>query len=145
MEETRRFLRTLKFSSGRESYVCERADLIRLGKAHDSTITDDVAALAAGTNLFKVTLENLKQSLEESAWAQRNIIIGVAAGSTDGTSGVRDASGSLEAVRVEIERLARVIFASSPAQRTFWLGEGRLKCRGADQAVRRTQGLHPRQ
>lgn len=126
VEETRRFLRTLKFSSGRESYACERADLVRLGKAHDPSIRDDVAALSAGTNLFKVTIENLKGSLEESAWAQRNIIIGVAAGSTDGTSGVRDAGGSLEAVRVEIERLARVIFASSPAQRNFWIGDGAL-------------------
>lgn len=126
IEETRRFLRTLKFSSGKESYVCEPGDLIRLGKAHDESITDDGAALAAGTNLFKVSLENVKQSFEESSWAQRNIIIGVAAGSTDGTSGVRDHGGSLEAVRVEIERLARVIFASSPKQRAFWVGEGVL-------------------
>lgn len=126
VDEIRRFLRTLKFSSGRESYVCERADLVRLGRTHDPNVKDETAALAVGTNLFKVTLENLKQSLEESAWAQRNIIIGVAAGTTDGTSGVRDAGNSLEAVRVEIERLAHVIFASSPAQRTFWIGKGAL-------------------
>ncbi|MBL0707409.1 hypothetical protein JJE72_18085, partial [Sinomonas sp. JC656] len=126
VEEIRRFLRTLKFSYGRESYVCGREDLVRLGKAYNSSITDERAALAAGTNLFKVTLENLKQSLEESAWAQRNVIVGVAAGSTDGTSGLRDVGGSLDAVRVEIERIARVIFASSPAQRTFWVGDGPL-------------------
>lgn len=136
--EIRRFLRTLKFSSGRESYACERSDLIRLGKAHNPSIADDGVALTAGTNLFKVTIENLKLSLEESVWAQRNIVIGVAAGSTDGTSGVRDASGSLEAVRVEIERLARVIFASSPAQRTFWIGEGALK---AEELTKRYDGL----
>lgn len=137
VEQTRRFLRTLKFSSSRESYACESADLIRLGKAHDPSITNDVKALAVGTNLFKVTLENLRQSIEESDWAQRNILIGVAAGSTDGTSGVRDAGGSLEAVRVEIERMARVIFASSPAQRTFWTGEGSLS---ADELSRRYDG-----
>lgn len=138
VDETRRFLRTLKFSSGRESYVCDPPDLIRLGKAHNSSITDERAALTAGTNLFKVSLENLKQSLEESNWAQRNIIIGVAAGSTDGTSGVRDAGGSLEGVRVEIERLARVIFASSPAQRTFWIGQGALK---VEELSKRYDGL----
>ncbi len=138
VDETRRFLRTLKFSSGRESYVCDPPDLIRLGKAHDPSITDERAALTAGTNLFKVSLENLKQSLEESGWAQRNIIIGVAAGSTDGTSGVRDAGGSLEAVRVEIERLARVIFASSPAQRNFWVGEGALR---VEDLTKRYDGL----
>ncbi|MFG1625442.1 TrlF family AAA-like ATPase [Kribbella sp. NPDC049227] len=138
VEETRRFLRTLKFSSGRESYVCDRSDLIRLGKAHNSSITDDRAALAAGTNLFKVSLDNLKASLDASAWAQGNIIIGVAGGSTDGTSGVRDAGGSLEAVRVEIERLARVIFASSAAQRLFWIGEGALK---AEELTKRYDGF----
>jgi ABC-type lipoprotein export system ATPase subunit len=138
LEETRRFLRTLRFSSGRESYVCDRPDLIRLGKAHGSSIKDDSAALTAGTNLFKVTIENLKQSLEESAWAQGNIIIAVGAGSTDGTSGVRDAGGSLEAVRVEIERLARIIFASSPGQRTFWIGEGALS---AEELIVRYDGL----
>jgi hypothetical protein len=137
VEETRRFLRTLKFSSGREPYICDRADLIRLGKAYNSSITDDTAALAAGTNLFKVTIENLKKSIEESAWAQRNIIIGVAAGSTDGTSGLRVSGGSLDAVRVEIERLSRVIFASSPAQRTFWIGEGAL---GADELSKKYDG-----
>lgn len=126
VEEARRFLRTLKFSSGGESYVCDRADLIRLGKAHSPSITDEGAALSAGTNLFKVPLENLKESLDASDWARRNIIVGAAAGSSDGTSGVRDAGGSLEAVRVEIERLARVIFSGSPAQRTFWIGEGVL-------------------
>ncbi|MCA0144264.1 AAA family ATPase [Blastococcus sp. LR1] len=138
VDETRRFLRTLTFSSGRESYACERSDLIRLGKAHDPSILDDTAALSAGTNLFKVSIENLKQSLEASAWAQRNIIIGVAAGSTDGTSGVREPGGSLEAVRIEIERLARVIFSGSPAQRRFWIGEGVL---GAEELVRRYDGL----
>ncbi|QSR32333.1 hypothetical protein CFI00_17940 [Nocardioides sp. S5] len=71
VEEARRFLRTLKFSAGRESYVCDPADLIRLGKAHDSSIKDDGAARAAGTNLFKVSLDNLKQSLGESAWHNR--------------------------------------------------------------------------
>lgn len=138
IEETRRFLRTLKFAYGRESYACERAELIRLGKAHNQTIEDDGVALTAGTNLFKVTIENLKQSLEGSVWAQRNIIMGVAAGSNDGTSGVRDAGGSLEAVRVEIERLARVIFAGSPAQRIFWLGEGALT---AEELLQRYDGL----
>jgi hypothetical protein len=138
VDEIRRFLRTLKFSSGRESYVCDRPDLVRLGQAHDPNLRDETSALAAGTNLFKVTLENLKQSLEGSAWAQNNIIIGVAAGTTDGTSGVRDAGSSLEAVRVEIERIAQVIFASSPAQRTFWIGRGALN---AEEIIKRYDGL----
>lgn len=73
VEQARRFLRTLRFDSGGESYACDRSDLIRLGKAHDSSITDDGAALRAGTNQFKVSITNLKDSFAKSAWAQDNI------------------------------------------------------------------------
>ena len=126
VEQARRFLRTLRFDSGGESYACDRSDLIRLGKAHDSSITDDGAALRAGTNQFKVSITNLKDSFAKSAWAQDNILVAVAAGTNDGTSGVRDAGGSLEATRQEIERFAHVIFAGAPKQREFWLGDGVL-------------------
>ena len=126
IEETRRFLRTLTFASGGESYTCHREDLIRLGRASDPAIVDAGAALRAGTNLFKVTIENLKKSFSESVWAQDNIILAVAAGTNDGTSGVRDDTNSLAAVRVEIERLARVVFSGAPKQRQFWVGDGVL-------------------
>jgi hypothetical protein len=126
VEQARRFLRTLRFDSGGESYACDRSDLIRLGKAHDNSITDDGAALRAGTNQFKVSITNLKDSFAKSAWAQDNILVAVAAGTNDGTSGVRDAGGSLEATRQEIERFAHVIFAGAPKQREFWLGDGVL-------------------
>ncbi|MGK2881965.1 MAG: TrlF family AAA-like ATPase [Mycobacterium sp.] len=124
VEETKRFLNTLTFQSGGETYVCNPADLIRLGKKSDAKIVDSGKAFSAGANLFKVTMENLKKSFSESAWAQQNIIVAVAGSSTDGTAGVRDSSGSLSAVRVEIERVARVVFASSPKQREFWIGDG---------------------
>ena len=126
VEEIKRFLRTLTFASGRESYVCDPDDMIRLGRANNSSLTNDGAALRAGSNLFKVTIENLKKSFSESEWAQKNIVIATAGGTNDGTSGVRDAGNSLEAVRVEIERLSRVIFSGSPKQREFWTGQGAL-------------------
>lgn len=137
VEEIKRFLRTLTFASGRESYLCDRDDLIRLGRTNDASLIDDVAALRAGSNLFKVSIENLKKSLSESDWAQKNIIIAVAGGTNDGTSGVRDAGNSLEAVRVEIERLARVIWAGSPKQREFWIGDGVLSL---EELVRKYDG-----
>lgn len=140
IEQTRRFLRTLKFESAGESYACDRDDLIRLGKAHDPSIADDGAALRAGTNQFKVTVGNLKDSFSKSAWAQDNILVAVAAGSNDGTSGIRDAGGSLEATRQEIERFAHVIFASAPKQREFWLGDGAL---GRDELASKLVGPKP--
>lgn len=126
VDQTRRFLRTLKFESAGESYAGDRDDLIRLGKVHDRSIIDDSAALRAGTNQFKVSITNLKDSFAKSAWAQDNILVAVAGGSNDGTSGVRAKGGSLEATRQEIERFAHVIFAAAPKQREFWLGDGAL-------------------
>lgn len=93
---------------------------------HDRSIIDDSAALRAGTNQFKVSITNLKDSFAKSAWAQDNILVAVAGGSNDGTSGVRAKGGSLEATRQEIERFAHVIFAATPKQREFWLGDGAL-------------------
>lgn len=140
IDQTRRFMRTLKFESGGESYACDRDDLMRLGKAHDPSITDDGAAVRAGTNQFKVSITNLRDSFAKSAWAQDNILVAVAAGTNDGTSGVRDAGGSLEATRQEIERFAHVIFAGAPKQREFWLGDGVL---GRDELASKLDGPKP--
>ncbi|MGX5695448.1 TrlF family AAA-like ATPase [Agromyces soli] len=126
VDEAKRFLRTLRFESGGETYACERGDLMKLGRANGAPTMGDRAALVAGTNLFKVPLEVLKEAFKRSSWAERNILLAVAGGSGDGTSGVRDDGGSLAAVRAEIERIARVIFSSSPQQREFWTGRGAL-------------------
>lgn len=48
-------------------------------------------------------------------------MIAVAGGADDGTSGLRAASDAT--MRQEIEKFAHVIFASSVAQREFWLGQ----------------------
>lgn len=119
IEQARRFLRGLKFDYQGEQYACDRADLIRLGKKHKPEIIDGSAALEVGTNQFKVTPEALKTALKSSTWAQENIVIAVAGGSNDGTSGLRSDDASMEATRVEIERMSSVIFSSQPTQRAF--------------------------
>ncbi len=140
VDQARRFLRTLKFDNAGESYACDRGDLIRLGKAHDPSITDDQAALRAGTNQFKVTIGNLKESFNKSAWAQANILVAVAVGLNDGTSGVRNIDGSLEATRQEIERFAHVVFSGASKQREFWLGDGVV---GLDDLISKYNGPKP--
>ena len=82
---------------------------------------DDRAALAYGANQFKVNFQKLREVFSESGWAKKNILIAVAGGATDGTSGVREAAD--QTIRREIEGFADVIFASSSAQREFWLGQ----------------------
>lgn len=121
IEELRRLLSRLQFNVMQDRFDCTRADLIRLGKKADSSITDDRAALAYGANQFKVNFQKLREVFQESGWAKKNILIAVAGGANDGTSGVREAAD--QTIRREIESFAHVIFASSSAQREFWLGQ----------------------
>lgn len=116
-----RILSRLQFSAFADRFDCTRAELIRLGKKADTSITDDRAALAHGATQFKVSFTQLKEVFKESNWAKANILIAVAGGSGDGTSGIRQASDTT--VRQEIEKFAHVIFSSSPTQRDFWLGQ----------------------
>lgn len=91
IEQLERLLSRLHFTFQADRYDCTRRELIRLGKAADTAIDDDAAALAYGANQFKVHFRELREVFEESAWARANIVTAVAGGATDGTSGVREA------------------------------------------------------
>ena len=107
-----------------DRFDCTRSDLIRLGKKADPTITDERAALAYGASQYKVNFMQLREAFAETKWARENVLVAVAGGATDGTSGVREAAD--QTLRREIESFADVIFASNQAQREFWLGERKL-------------------
>jgi energy-coupling factor transporter ATP-binding protein EcfA2 len=138
LDELRRLLSRLQFKVMQDCFDCTRADLIRLGKKADPNIADKRAALAYGANQFKVNFQKLREVFSESGWAKQNILIAVAGGATDGTSGVREAAD--QTIRREIEGFAHVIFAGSPAQREFWLGQKDL---GPDEIRARYGGLKP--
>jgi hypothetical protein len=138
IEELQRLLSRLQFNVMQDRFDCTRADLIRLGKKADPNITDDRAALAYGANQFKVNFQKLREVFSESGWARNNILIAVAGGAADGTSGVREAAD--QTIRREIEGFAHVIFAGSPAQREFWLGQKDLR---PDEIRARYGGLKP--
>lgn len=138
IDELRRLLSRLQFNVMQDRFDCTRADLIRLGKKADPRITDDLVALSYGANQFKVNFQQLREVFSESGWAKQNVLIAVAGGATDGTSGVREAAD--QTIRREIEGFAHVIFASSPAQREFWLGRRDLT---VDQVRARYGGLKP--
>ncbi|CEJ11294.1 hypothetical protein BN1110_01581 [bacterium YEK0313] len=110
----------------------------QLGKKADPKISDDRAALAYGANQFKVNFQKLREVFSESGWAKKNILVAVAGGATDGTSGVREAAD--QTIRREIEGFAHVIFAGSAAQREFWLGQRDL---GPAEIRARYGGLKP--
>ncbi len=138
LDELRRLLSRLQFNVMQDRFDCTRVDLIRLGKKADPNIADGRAALAYGANQFKVNFQKLREVFSESGWAKKNILIAVAGGATDGTSGVREATD--QTIRREIEGFAHVIFAGSPAQREFWLGQRDL---GPDEIRTRCGGLKP--
>jgi len=136
--ELKRFLARLTFEAFDDSFSCNREDLIRLGRSVDSNLTDDAAALECGSKQFKVTFTQLKEEYKKSAWAQTNILVAVAGGETDGTSGVRNAADAT--LRQEVEKFAHVIFASSIAQQEFWLG---LRTVTKENLQQRYGGLKP--
>ena len=138
LDELRRLLSRLQFNVMQDRFDCTRTDLIRLGKKADPNIADERAALAYGANQFKVNFQKLREVFAESGWAKKNILIAVAGGATDGTSGVREAAD--QTIRREIEGFAHVIFAGGPAQREFWLGQRDL---GPDEIRTRYGGLKP--
>ncbi len=121
LDELRRILSRLHFSAHGDRFDCTRADLVRLGKRADTSINDDRAALAFGATQFKVNFDRLREVIQQSDWAKANIRVAVAGGASDGTSGVRQAADAT--TRQEIEKFAHIIFASSSAQREFWLGQ----------------------
>lgn len=139
VDELQRILSRLQFNVMQDRFDCTRADLIRLGKKADPNITDDGAALSYGASQFKVNFQQLREVYAESSWAKKNILVGVAGGASDGTSGVREAAD--QTIRREIEGFAHVIFASSEAQREFWLG--RKPSMTADKVRKVYGGLKP--
>ena len=120
VSQIKRLLAQLTFRAHGEVFACTPQDLTDLGRRSDPAITDLSAALAEGSQQFKVSFDQLRDVYTNSDWARDNVLVAVAGGSTDGTSGIRDAAD--RTLRQEIEALAHIIFASTPSQRDYWLG-----------------------
>lgn len=117
LEQLNRILSRLQFQAYSDTFNCTRSDLIRLGKRTNPEIIDEQVALQHGATQFKVNFSQLRDVYQQSEWAKNNILIAVAGGANDGTSGVRDAADTT--VRQEIEKFSHIIFSSSSAQREF--------------------------
>lgn len=124
MDQIERLLKRLDFRAFGERFDCTRAELIRLGRKVDPSIAEETKALSLGATQFKVNFDKLRDVINESPWAQKNVIVAVAGSMHDGTSGVREAADAT--IRAEIEKFADVIFSSSDQQREFWLGDRSL-------------------
>lgn len=120
--EIKRLLTGLEYHVGEDVFRCIPQDLIKLGRTHDPSVTNDKAALATGTNQFKVDPTQLNLLFKKSDWVRSNVILAIS-GNEDGTSGLQS-DASLGSLRIEIERNARIIFSSNEKTREFWLGKG---------------------
>ncbi|MGX9857625.1 TrlF family AAA-like ATPase (plasmid) [Limimaricola variabilis] len=138
IEELGRFLRRLTTRAYKDTFSCTRDDLIALGKAADPAIIEDGPALSYGATQFKVDFGQLKEEWQNSDWARQNILVAVAGGSGDGTSGIRDAADTT--TRREIEAFADIIFSGNPVQREFWSG---LKALSRDKLTEHYGGCKP--
>ena len=138
LEELANFLARLYFDAHGDRFPCSRAGLIALGRKADRQIDDEQAALKYGAEQFKVNFRELRREFAASAWAKEHIRVAVAGGADDGTSGVRAAAD--KTLREEIEKFADVIFAGSPKQRDFWIGQRAIN---PDAIRARYRGLKP--
>lgn len=122
VQNTKRFLRELKFEFDHEDYGCSNDELIRLGRAFDPTIKEDARALRVGVEQSKITTRNLREAFKASLWARQNILVAIPASRNDGAGQLQD--DGLKALREELQRTAAIIFSGNPSDRTYWCGDG---------------------
>lgn len=140
LAEIRRFLSRLTFRHKGDDYSCTKLDLIKLGRSVDSTTANDAQALSIGINQFKVSISQLEDELKTNTWAQENLLIGVAASSNDGTSGVTTSDSQFEAIRTNIESSSDLIFSGNPKDAQFWIGKG---VRSPEEVIKKYRTLKP--
>lgn len=124
VDELDRFLARLEFSFQDRTYRAEPAEFILLGRAvRGDPSLDDRAALVEGSLQFKVELEQLRKVFGLDAWAKEHLLVAVAGGESDGTSGLRTPDNAFTALRQNIERIAHIIFSANPNQAEYWSGK----------------------
>ena len=124
VDEIKGFLNHLTFRAGNEEFHCNKDSLIKLGRKHKSDCEDDQQALEEGTNQFKVDLNQFREKIDASEWFQENALIALPASSKDGTAGLQQRDSSFASTRIELERIAHIIFSANPNTIGFWLGKG---------------------
>ena len=103
-------------------YSCVPDQLKALGRAFDTRIVEDNAALRAGVTQFKVDFTTFRDWYNAEHWLKSNSLVAVSAGE-DGLAGFRN-DGAWAALRDEITRFSQILFSGRPGERTFWLGTG---------------------
>lgn len=135
-----RVLGLLTFEYQGTNYQCNDNGLIALGRRFDPKHISDIAAYREGANQFKITYRDLRELFRREKWLRENCLVAVAAGQTDGTSGLQG-DDNFAATREEIQRLAHVIFSSKEVDQDYWLG--RRPGEPREELERKYGGLKP--
>ena len=138
VEETKRFLRDLRFEYRGEDYGCTNEELMRLGRAFNQNAENDAHALKIGVEQSKISPRNLTEAFKAHRWARENILVAIAAGTSDGTAQMQE--GGLVALREELQRTSHIIFSGRPGDREYWIGK---KNDSPDQLRQMYGGLKP--
>lgn len=112
-------LARLTWKYGTDNYSCVRDQLVALGKAFDSTATEERVALEKGVTQFKVDFSAFRDWYNNEPWLKVNSIVVVDAGN-DGLSGFYK-EGAWGGWREEITRFSQALFSGRPGEREFWL------------------------
>ncbi|SFJ29967.1 hypothetical protein SAMN02799626_01486 [Caulobacter sp. UNC279MFTsu5.1] len=128
----------LSFTYNRRPFACIPDDLMALGRAHDTSITDDGAALRHGIGQFKIPFQAIEEWYRNEHWLAHNSLVAVANSGADGVSGLPLTDG-FGAVREEIIRFSRMIFSGNPKDRDFYLGLDK----SAEAELKKVGGIKP--
>ncbi|MDR0920333.1 MAG: hypothetical protein LBM93_14000, partial [Oscillospiraceae bacterium] len=121
-----RFFSKLKFSYGGSSYSALRAELIRLGKAIDKIITDDLIAQKKGIENFVLNFDSLSDVFTNDPDLKEKTVIVISNGTNDGLSGMNANIGDnaqTEAIRQNLNHFSDAFFTSNQSDIDFFLGK----------------------
>ena len=121
-------LHRLSFNYNDQLFSCTRADIAKLGKAFDPSLSAEDKQYESGINQYKIEFATFCRWLDGEKWLKTNSLIAVSGGGHDGPSGL---TGGWAAVKEELWRYTHLIFSGNPNARRFWLLEDSL---GGEQA-----------
>ena len=141
-----RFFSKLSFEYNGRPYSATKAQLISLGKALDSSLTEDKAYLK-GVGQFIPSVDSLKKLFSNDPELRENTIIIVSNSSNDGVTGaannfshIEANSSDFDATRQSIYQFVDAIFSGNPSDISYFLGE---KSDSPDEVIRKCGSLKP--
>lgn len=141
-----RFFSKLAFEYKDRPYSATKAQLVSLGKALDSSLTEDKAYLK-GVGQFIPSVDSLKKLFSNDPELRENTIIIVSNSSNDGVTGaannfsyIEANSSDFDATRQSIYQFVDAIFSGNPSDISYFLGE---KSDSPDEVIRKCGSLKP--